>query len=791
MNFPVDIEDKLGFSEIRSLITEGCRSVGGKDIVQKLKFSSNYKVVDIWLTQTGEYQSLLSSGQTPSITEIDVRPFLTKLSEKHSVLQANELVDIRLLCIEIQELLSFFSSKQTSHKQLCALLQNLEDPSNLISDISQAFNDFGEWRRDASKKLSILLDEIDSNQKEAYSIIKRIYNQASEKKWTAETEVTVKDGRLVIPIFAEHKRKLKGIMHDESGGGKILYIEPIEVLEASNRQKELELERDREMLRILKDLTKQARLHLTDLKGFAQQMAIFDFIRSKASLAIKLEANLPIVTKSSDCDIKKMYHPLLVLTNKSRKKATIPMDISLHDEQRLIVISGPNAGGKSVTIKTLVLNQYMLQCGILPCADPASEFGFYKQIFVDIGDNQSIENDLSSYSSHLTAMKYFLEKATPSTLLVIDEIGSGTDPNFGGAMAEAILIHLNKKKPRGAVTTHFGNVKSLAKSGEGFVNASMLYDTKHLKPLYKFEIGKPGSSFALEVAQNIGLPDFIIKQARKRSNIKQQRTDELLATLENERKEIQERLDKNGETEAHLNSLKSDYELLKKEIAASKLEIISDAKQQAIQLIGDANAEIERTIKSIKESGADKHKTKRARTSLERKKGKIEGEEVKVEVEAEVEVEVEKKQPIVVGTHVKIPNSSSVGEVVQIRKNNAVVVAGIIKSTYEIVDLIPVKSNKKASKSKVDVGFMKRQEQFAMEKDVRGMRADEALKEIDRWIDDAMIIGANNLRLIHGKGDGILKKIIRDYYHNKSFVKRISYEDVRMGGEGVSLIELA
>ena len=219
MNFPVDIEDKLGFSEIRSLITEGCRSVGGKDIVQKLKFSSNYKVVDIWLTQTGEYQSLLSSGQTPSITEIDVRPFLTKLSEKHSVLQANELVDIRLLCIEIQELLSFFSSKQTSHKQLCALLQNLEDPSNLISDISQAFNDFGEWRRDASKKLSILLDEIDSNQKEAYSIIKRIYNQASEKKWTAETEVTVKDGRLVIPIFAEHKRKLKGIMHDESGGG--------------------------------------------------------------------------------------------------------------------------------------------------------------------------------------------------------------------------------------------------------------------------------------------------------------------------------------------------------------------------------------------------------------------------------------------------------------------------------------------------------------------------------------------------------------------------------------------
>lgn len=787
MNFPADIEDKLGFSEIRSLIAAGCRSNGGKDIVEKLKFSSNYKVVDLWLTQTGEYLSLLSAGQTPSITEIDVRPFILKLNEKHSVLNANELVDIRLLCIEIQGLLNYFSNKQTSHKQLYALLQNLNDPSDLISDISGAFNEFGEWRRDASKKLSMLLNEIDTNQKEAYSIIKRIYTQASDKKWTAETDVTVKDGRLVIPIFAEHKRKLKGIMYDESGGGKILYIEPIEVLEASNRQKELELERDREMLRILKDLTKQARLHLTDLKVFAQQMAIFDFIRSKAALANKLDASLPIVTKSSDCSIKKMYHPLLVITNKSKRKPTIPMDIELTENQRLVVISGPNAGGKSVTIKTLALNQYMLQCGVLPCADPASEFGFYKQIFVDIGDNQSIENDLSSYSSHLTAMKYYLEKATPSTLLVIDEIGSGTDPNFGGAMAEAVLTHLNKKKPRGAVTTHFGNVKSLAKSEDGFMNASMLYDTKHLKPLYKFEIGKPGSSFALEVAQNIGLPDFIINKARKRSNIKQQRTDELLATLENERKEVQDRLATISETEAHLNTLKKDYEALKKEIAASKLEILSDAKQKALNLIGDANAEIERTIKSIKESGADKNKTKRARTNLERKKSRIEGKEVKVEAE----VQVEKKQLIVVGTQVKIPNSSSVGEVVQIRKNKAVVVAGIIKSTYEMADLVPVKTQKKTGKSKVDVGFMKRQEQFAMEKDVRGMRADEALKEIDRWIDDAMIIGANNLRLIHGKGDGILKKIIRDYYHNKSFVKRISYEDVRMGGEGVSLIELS
>lgn len=785
MNFPVDIEEKLGFVDIRSLIKQGCRSQGGKDISDRLKFSTNYKVVDSWLKQTGEYLSLQLSGQQPQITEIDVRAFLVKLSEKHAVLNANELVDIRLLCIEIQELIDFFEPKATSHPHLCQLLKDINPPAELIQAISRVFDDFGDWRRDASRKLSTLLDEIELNQREAYSIIKRIYAQASEKKWTAETEVTVKDGRLVIPIFAEHKRKVKGIMHDESGGGNILYIEPLEVLEASNRQKELELERDREMQRILTELTKQARLHLTDLKTYAQQMAIFDFIRSKSSLAMKLEANLPIVSKSSDCHITEMYHPLLFLNNKERKRKTVPMNIVLDEEQRIIVISGPNAGGKSVTIKTLALNQYMLQCGLLPCADSASEFGFFKQVFVDIGDNQSIENDLSSYSSHLTAMKHFLSKANPSTLLVIDEIGSGTDPNFGGAMAEAILTHINKKKPRGAVTTHFGNVKSLAKSEPGLVNASMLYDTKKLKPLYQFEIGKPGSSFALEVAQNIGLPDFIIHQARKRSNIKQQRTDELLATLENERKEVQDRLTQIANNEAHLAKLTKDYELLKKELAAQKLEIISDAKLMAIRLIDDANADIERTIKSIKESGAEKRRTKSVRAKLAAKRGKIAGKEVKVESE------VEKTQPIVVGTQVKIPNSSSVGEVVQIRKNKAVVVAGIIKSTYNVDDLVPVNPSKAKGKSKVDVGFMKRQEQFAMEKDIRGMRSDEALKEIDRWIDDAMIIGANNLRLIHGKGDGILKKIIRDYYHNKSFIKRISYEDVRFGGEGVSLIELA
>ncbi len=788
MNIPSDIEEKLGFDEIRSFVLDKCRSTGGKKLGKKLAFSTNINVVKMWLQQTHEFQQLLTSGSVPPITEIDISEGVEKLQEKHSVLAQHDFVDLRVLCQDIVGTIEFFSEKEEKTPSLYALIQDLESPAEVIERISSVFDDFGDWKRDASPLLRKILDLIDANEKEAYSIIKRIYNSAASNKWTAETDVSIKDGRLVIPIYAEHKKKVRGIMHDESGGGKILYIEPIEVLEAANKQKELELDRDREIHRILTELTQFVKLHLTDIKTYSLRMSILDFVRAKARLAIDLDASFPVITNIPNCSIKEMYHPLLYLTNKQRKKPTIPMNIELSDDQRLVVISGPNAGGKSVTIKTLALNQYMLQCGVLPCASPESSFGFYKQIFVDIGDNQSIENDLSSYSSHLTAMKQFLAKANDKTLLIIDEIGSGTDPNFGGAMAEAILLQLNKLKPRGAVTTHFGNVKSLAKTESGFINASMLYDTDKLQPKYEFRIGKPGSSFALEVAQNIGLPSHIIKGARKRSNIKQQKTDELLATLESERLKLKESAAELEASNKHLTSLKSDYTTLKKELETNRNEILISARKKASELIEGANAEIERTIKSIKESKADKKVTSNARKSLSNAKVRL-SKSGQTEGKGTPEVEM---RPITVGSQVRIPNSSSTGEVIQLRKDKAVVLAGIMKSTYPISDLklINQKSERKKA-GKVSVGFVNRQEQFSMEKDVRGLRAEEAIKEIDRWIDDAIVIGMTKLRLIHGKGDGILKQLIRDYYHSAPFVKRITYEDVRMGGEGVSLIELA
>ncbi|MCB9262703.1 MAG: Smr/MutS family protein [Flavobacteriales bacterium] len=786
MIFPEDIEEKIGFSDIRSLILNGCRTINGKKLAKKMAFSNNFSVVQIWLKQVAEFKNLIENGSQPKLSATEIGTQIEKLSVKHSVLTVDDILEIRSLALDVVELIDFFQTTKLEVVELKKLIEGMQPPEELVQSINRVFDDFGNWHKNATPRLSELLDEIEVHQKVALSTVKRIYSQALAKLWVADTEVTIKNGRYVLPVFAEHKRKMNGIIHDESGGGKILYVEPIEVMEASNQLKELELERDREIHKILLALTKEIQFYLSDLKLFSTKIGIFDFIRSKAQLATKINATLPQLKSQTDCEIKDMYHPVLLLAHNAKNKETIPMSVGFSQNNRLIIVSGPNAGGKSVSIKTLALNQYMLQLGVLPSCSEQSVFGFFKNIMVDIGDNQSIDNDLSSYSSHLSAMKLFLEKGNNQSLIFIDEIGSGTDPNFGGAMAEAILIELNRKSVYGMVTTHFGNVKNLAEKQEGMENASMLYDTKNLKPLYQFMMGKPGSSFALEVAQNIGINKKIIDAARKRSNIKQQKTDELLATLEIERKELHEQkllLDREIE---YLSSVKEEYQSLKKSVESTKKDIIKEAQQKALQLLENANSNIESTIKTIVESNADKGKTKYAREGLERAKSGLKKELGLVSERPKMK----EKPTLQVGSFVKIPNSNMTGEVVELRKNKAMVVAGIIKSSYNIADLVVLPKPKEKQKQKVSIGFVHRQQHFSMEKDVRGLRPEEAIKEIDQWIDDAIIIGIQNLRLIHGKGNGVLKKIIHDYYRGRNYIKRIVYEDVRLGGEGVSLIEL-
>jgi DNA mismatch repair protein MutS2 len=801
VNFPSDIEEKLGFDQIRALVYKQTTSAGGKLLVERMQFSDNYKLVELWLEQVEEFRILLQTTSGPIISHLDVSDSLKKLEIKDNVLAREEMLDIRQLCEEVRAVHDFFEGKKESFHKLSDLVQSFYDLASLIQAINQVFDKQGEWKNNASKKLHDVLEGMKAAESEVHSVVQELYRKASNNKWTPDTEVTVKNGRLVIPVFAEHKRKMQGVVHDESGGGKILYIEPLAVLEQANRYKELAMERDREMKRILKKLTQQCQPHLLDLKEFAQKMAVLDFIRAKARVAIDLNAALPLMANDPSFDFRNLFHPLLYLSHMAKKKPTMPMSLVLDDSNRMVIISGPNAGGKSICIKTVALNQYMLQTGLLIPCDSDSTTGFFSKIFVDIGDNQSIENDLSSYSSHLTAMKQFLLTGNAKTLVLIDEIGSGTDPNFGGAMAEAILVELAQKRVRAVVTTHFGNVKSLSDKTDGMINASMMYDVEKLKPLFQLLVGKPGSSFALEVAQNIGLPKHVIHKAKQRSNTKQQKTDELLAKLEIERQEIQaSRLDMEVER-VHLQKLRTDYQQLKDGLGGAKTEVLNDAKLKALQIIENANKAIEKTIKDLVNSKGDKQKIKQVRSKLDEHKKSVstssqalkpssKKEESKSQALQDEAKPVKQAVKIEVGTVVRIPNSSSVGEVIEIRKNKAVVVAGIIKSNYLIEDLEPANHQKTVASQRTNIDFVKRQSDFKMTKDVRGMRGTEAIQEIDKWIENAVVIGSTQLRLIHGKGDGILKKLIRDYYHKNPLIKRISYEDLALGGEGVSLIEL-
>ncbi|MCB0733473.1 MAG: Smr/MutS family protein [Flavobacteriales bacterium] len=789
--YPEDIERILGVDQIRAALHKQCGGDLGKSWVDKMAPSSNRRQIQKWLDQVVEYTGVIGASSQPSLQTESILAITEKLRIANNVLNDDEIMLTRSAIRLASELIEYFASRQEIYPELNELVAVELPPSSVLATIDDVYDEDGRWKRTASKKLADILSEMDGIERKVFLSLSRTYEKGLSSGWVAETGLTVKEGRLVIPVIAEHKRKIQGVVHDESGGGKILYIEPIEVLESTNRLKELEMERDREMHRIRAKISSLIAPYAHDLQTMDHRMGVLDFIRAKARLALELEAHQPTIHSSDHIEFQNMRHPILDMHHRKVGKDVIPMNIALSESERLMIVSGPNAGGKSVSIKTLALNQYLLQCGMLiPCA-PDSKTRIFKKILVDIGDSQSIENDLSSYSGHLTAMKHFIQHADRNTLLVIDEIGSGTDPNFGGAMAESILLAIHDKKPLGMVTTHFGAIKKLADETEGMMNGSMAFDTDKLKPLYRLQAGIPGSSFALEVARNIGLPDAIIKRARKRSNTVEQRTDELLARLESERGNVREIREKLEKEQRHLETLRGEYQSLKEELADKKRSLIDDAREKALQILKEGNAAVERTIREIQESKGDKGKIRQSRKKM--KDVVVDHRKSLGLMDKTSNVKPEKKEdtPLKVGDQVFIPNSSSVGEIIELRGQKAVVVAGIIKSTYPLDQLKVSKRKPVKPTVKINVDMINRRADFAMEKDVRGLRGPEALKEIDKWIDQAVIVGSKQLRLIHGKGDGILKKLIRDYYQNSPYVRKISYESFEFGGDGVSIIELA
>jgi len=621
-------------------------------------------------------------------------------------------------------------------------------------------------------------------EQEARKKIDQVFKNATSNGWTADGSLTVRDGRLCIPLLAENKRKLKGFIHDESSSGQTVYMEPEEVFTLNNNIRDLEFERRHEIVKILTALTDDLRPYVPLLLSYHNLLTKLDFVRAKALFAIDIEAEMPQVINEAKLKLTNARHPLLFLNFKKEKKTVVPLNVQIDEGTRVIVVSGPNAGGKSVCMKTVGLLQMMVQAGLLISASEASVIGVFKQLFVDIGDDQSIESDLSTYSAHLSKMKTFVEQANGKTLILIDEFGTGTDPQFGGPIAEAVLESLNHKKVKGMVTTHYSNLKIFASHTEGLENASMLFNNVEMQPLYRLEVGKPGSSYAFEIAQKIGLPQNVLNLAKNKVSEGQKKVDTLLVDLEREKKEIFDTKIKLEKQQKQVNELLSENEKLKSYLDENKKALIKDAKEQAKTIILNANKLVENTISEIKSSNADKEKTRSLRENLniELQKNTVKPTVVKPLAEDE------ELKP---GDWVKLIDSETSGQVIEIIKDNVVIAIGDIRTVAKKKRVIKV--SKSTIPKEIRKSFNTNTDDiasFSPEIDVRGMRTEDALSNIERLFDRALMMGFGNLKIIHGKGDGILRKMIRQYLKKYEQVDRMEDEHADRGGDGITYVYL-
>lgn len=589
-----------------------------------------------------------------------------------------------------------------------------------------------------------------------------------------------------VSQFWQKIKKLKGFIHDESATGQTVYIEPEEVFNLNNLVRDLEFEKRREIIRILTELTDKLRPFVPILYSYHGFLTKLDFVRAKALFAIEIDAKMPVLLNEPKLKLVNAKHPLLVMSGKEAKKTVVPLNMHLDTSTRILLVSGPNAGGKSVAMKTVGLLQIMVQAGLLVPADEESEFSVLKQIFADIGDDQSIESDLSTYSAHLSKMKYFTENANGKTLVLIDEFGTGTDPQFGGPIAEAVLELINKKKALGVITTHYSNLKIFANHTEGLENGSMIFDNVNLKPLYILEMGKPGSSYAFEIAQKIGLSKQLIDLAKSKINIEQQKVDSLLLDLEREKKEIYdkkkyiEREKKNVETLVRENNQLKDY------FEENKRNIIKQAKLEAQQIIKDANKLVENTISDIKSAKADKETTKKLRENLH-----VELKRHEIKPAGNKSVKPEQKE-IVAGDWVKLIETGNIAKVIEVSKDNLIIAFGELRSVVKKnkVEKVGQSEVPKEVKKANSVSHTQSAVDFVSEIDVRGMRGEDALHKIEQLLDRAIMFSMGSFKVIHGKGDGILRKLIRNYLKKYSEVDRLEDEHVDRGGDGITYVYL-
>ncbi len=823
MLYPENFENKIGFDKIREMLKGGCLSNLGRNRVDKIRFSKNYTFIQTLVSQVDEFKHIMAmEDDFPLDHFFDVTDAIKKIRVEGTYLVPEELFDLKRSLETIRAILKFFKARKEEAKYpyLQRLTENVKLYPFIFERIDAIITKHGKIKDNASPELGNIRKEI--SQKES-TVSKRLHAILKEAQRSGIVEqdvsLSIRDGRATIPVDASNKRKIKGLILDESATGRTAYIEPTEIVELNNDIRELYYAEKREIIKILTSFANDLRPYTDDLILAYDFMGTIDFIRSKTMLANKLNGIKPVFVNRPYLQWKQAIHPLLFLSFKDENRKVVPLDIELNnDNQRILLISGPNAGGKSVCLQTVGLLQYMFQCGLLVPMHENSEIGIFQDLFINIGDDQSIENDLSTYSSHLMNMKYFIKSANQNTLLLIDEFGSGTEPMLGGAIAESILDALNQKGAFGVITTHYTNLKHFASSAQGIENGAMLFDTDKIQPLFKLSMGEPGSSFAFEIARKIGLPENILQSATAKIGKDHINFDKNLKDIIRDKRYWESKRESVRKSEKKLEQLIANYSSELEDAEKSRKEIIKKAKEEAQQMLADVNKRIENTIREIRESQAEKEKTKKARNQLSdfrQQLEQVDGEEqdkIQRKIEKLKRREKGKKEPkqtvkdkqkpekkpdvFEKGDKVRLYGQDTAGEVLDINGQSIMVAFGHMITTVDKKRLEKISDKQyqqmagtveKSVSSKWDFG--EKRLNFKPEIDVRGKRADEALQAVSDFIDEAIVINMGTVKILHGKGDGILRQLIRQYLETVDMVKNFHDESVQFGGSGITIVE--
>ena len=864
MIYPNNFENKIGFDDIRTLLKERCQSSLGRNMVDELAFSSDADEVNEWLQQANEFRRLKeTTDDFPMQYFFDMRESIARIRLTGTHLEENEVFDLRRSLETISNIVIYLNKGNASEDEekvtyiypaLQRLTTDIMTFPAMIRRIDSILDKYGKIKDGASMTLASIRHEL---QKTEGSISRTLYTilHAAQRDGLVDKDAapTMRDGRLMIPVAPGLKRKINGIVHDESATGKTVFIEPAEVVEANNRVRELEAEERREVIRILTVFTDEVRPHVKEILDSYRFLAIIDLIQAKTAFAELTKAFEPKVENKPHLDWIRAIHPLLQLSLEKQGKKVVPLEILLEQDKRLLIISGPNAGGKSVCLKTVGLLQYMLQCGLpIPIGD-RSTCGIFKNIMIDIGDEQSIEDDLSTYSSHLMNMKQMIKNCDAHTILLIDEFGGGTEPMIGGAIAEAVLKQFWQKEAFGVITTHYQNLKHFADDHEGVVNGAMLYDRHQMQALFQLSIGQPGSSFAIEIARKTGLPEEVIKDASDIVGQDYIQSDKYLQDIVRDKRYWEGKRQTIHQHEKNLEGHIQRYETNLEEIERERKQILKRAQQQAEELLAEANRKIENAIREIKEAQAEKERTREIREELQEFRQQVQSDDTrglmseedfarklrqmeerkarKAQRKAEKAQKMEESdkrqqtfgaernsandlnRPLQKGDTVRIKGLNTIGTVENIQGKQITVIFGDVRTKMkaEQVERAQMRNEKGGMRngndemtnaaqkyahlaiqtSKMTRATMEdRKQNFHQDIDVRGMRGDEAVDAVMHFIDDAILIGMSRVRILHGTGTGVLRQLIRQYLRTIPNVSHFRDEHVQFGGAGITVVDI-